>query len=66
MSDGELLREGTDYTTSLDTDKSVLRITIRTGNISSGYSVRLIDLNSGKAAYIKDFAISYGEAYNTK
>jgi hypothetical protein len=70
LSDGELLREGTDYTTSIDTDKSVLRITIRTGNISSGYSVRLIDFNSGKAAYIRDlqgnFAISYGEAYNTK
>lgn len=67
MSDGVVLKEGTDYSTTLDTDKSVLRILIKTGSISSGYSVGLLGNSSGIATYIRDtqgnLAISYGESY---
>lgn len=70
ISDGQSLKEGTDYTTSLDNDKSILKITIKTGNMSSGYSVRLLENNNGEAQYIRDtqgnLATSYGEYFTTK
>lgn len=70
ISDGELLKEGTDYTTSLDNDQSILRITIRTGNINSGYSVRLLENSNGEANYIRDaqgnLATTYGEYFTTR
>lgn len=70
ISDGQPLKEGTDYTTSLDNDKSILRITIKTGNMNSGYSVRLLENSNGEANYIRDaqgnLATTYGDYYTTR
>ena len=70
ISDGQPLKEGTDYTTSLDNDKSILRITIKTGNMNSGYSVRLLENSNGEANYIRDaqgnMATTYGEYFTTR